>query len=93
MREFTKHVITALKEDDWIIKPRAIKHVKSFLIIETDNMQPYEAPIKFTWWERRVVKYHVNKLHDRMLVAKFIECRLNPRKPSSYSAENTFLND
>jgi hypothetical protein len=93
MREFTKHVITALKEDDWLIKPRAIKHVKSFLVIDTDDMQPYDAPIKFTWWERRVVKYHVNKLRDRMLVAKLIECRVNPRKLSSYSVENNFLND
>jgi hypothetical protein len=93
MREFTKHVITALKEDDWLIKPRAIKHVKSFLVIDTDDMQPYEAPIKFTWWERRVVKYHVNKLRDRMLVAKFIECRVNPRKSSGYPHENTFITD
>jgi len=91
MREFTKHVILALKEDDWIIKSRAIKHVKSFLVIETDDMQPYEVPFKFTWWERRVVGYYVRKLRDRMLMAKLIEYRLNPRKPSNYSHEDTFL--
>ena len=91
MREFTKHVILALKEDEWIIKQRAIKHVKSFLIIDTDDMQPYEVPLKFTWWERRVIGYHVRKLRDRMMMAKLIEYRLNPRKPSSYSHENTFI--
>jgi len=91
MREFTKHIITALKEDDWIIKARAIKHVKSFLVIDTDEMQPFETPFKFTWWERRVVGYYVRKLRDRMLVAKLIEYRMNPRKAGSYSHENTFI--
>jgi hypothetical protein len=91
MREFTKHVILALKEDDWLVKPKAIKHSKSFLIIDTDDMQPYEVPFKFTWFERRVVGHYVRKLRDRMLVAKLIEYRLNPRKPAAYSHENTFL--
>lgn len=91
MREFTKQIITALKEDDWLIKTRAIKHVKSFLVIDTDDMQPYEAPFKFTWFERKVVKHYVSKLRDRMLVAKLIECRLNPRKSSGYSSEDRFL--
>lgn len=90
MREFTKHVILALKEDDWVIKSRAIRHVKSFLVINTDDMQPSEVPFKFTWWERRVVGYYVRKLRDRMVLSKFIEYRLNPRKPGSYSHENTF---
>lgn len=90
-RYFVKHIITALKEDEWVIKNRAIKHVKSFLVIDTDVMQPYEVPFKFTWWERRIVGYHVRKLHERMLLAKFIECRLNPRKPSNYSHEDVFL--
>lgn len=90
MREFTKHVILALKEDEWIIKQRAIKHVKSFLIIDTNDMQPVDVPLKFTWWERRVVGHYVHKLRDRMMMAKLIEYRLNPRKPSSYPHENTF---
>jgi hypothetical protein len=91
MREFVKHLITALKEDEWIIKAHAIKHVKSFLVIDTDEMQPYETPYKFTWLERRVVGHYVKKLKDRMLLTKFIEYRLNPRKPGAYSHENTFL--
>lgn len=91
MREFTKQIITALKEDDWLIKTRAIKHVKSFLVIDTDDMQPYEVPFKFTWLERRVIKYYVSKLRDRMLVAQMVESRINPRKEKPYSHENTFL--
>lgn len=91
MREFTKQLIVALKEDEWLIKPRAIKHVKSFLVIDTDDMQPCDVPIKFSWLERRIVGYHVRKLRDRMMVAKLIECRVSPRKPSGYSHENTFL--
>jgi hypothetical protein len=91
MREFTKQIITALKEDDWIIKPHAIRHVKSFLTIETDDMQPTDVPFKFTWFERRVVGHYVTKLRDRMLVAKLIEYRMNPRKTGNYSHENTFL--
>jgi hypothetical protein len=92
MREFTKHVIIALKEDDWLMKPRAIKHVKSFLVIDTDDMQPYEVPFKFTWFERKVVGYYVRKLRDRMLMTKLIEYRLNPRKSSGYSSEDRFIN-
>jgi hypothetical protein len=91
MREFTKQVITALKEDDWTIKASAIRHNKSFLTIDTDDLQPSDVPFKFTWWERRVVGWHVRELRDRMLVAKLIEYRLTPRKPGSYSHENTFL--
>jgi hypothetical protein len=91
MREFTKQVITALKEDDWLIKSTAIKHVKSFLIIDTNDMQPYETPFKFTWWERRVIGYYVRKLRDRMLVAKFVESRIAPRKPSGYPSEDRFI--
>jgi len=91
MREFTKHVVHALKEDDWIIKHSAIKHAKSFLIINTETMQPHEVPFKFNWFERKVVGYYVRKLRDRMLVSKLIEYRLNPRKASNYSHEDTFL--
>jgi hypothetical protein len=91
MREFTKQVITALKEDDWLVKPTAIKHNKSFLIINTRKLQPEDVPFEFTWFERRVVGHYVKQLKDRMLVAKFIEYRLNPRKEKSYSHENTFL--
>ncbi|MFM7008066.1 MAG: hypothetical protein ACKO0Z_01830 [Betaproteobacteria bacterium] len=93
MREFTRQLIVALKEDDWTIKPRAIRHVKSFLVIDTEDMQPHDVPFKLTWVERRIVKYYVNKLRDRMLVAKFVECRLNPRKTSGYSHQDSFLND
>lgn len=91
MREFTKQVIVALKEDDWIIKSRAIKHVKSFLVIETDDMQPYEVPFKFNLFERLVVGYYVRKLRDRMMLSKLIEYRLNPRKPSTFSSEDRFV--
>jgi hypothetical protein len=91
MREFTKQVIAALKEDDWIVKRSGIKHVKSFLIIDTVKMQPLEVPFTFTWWERKVVGWHVRKLRDRMMVAKLIEYRLNPRTEKPYSTENTFL--
>ena len=91
MREFTKQVIVALKEDDWVIKSRAIKHVKSFLVIDTDDMQPYEVPFKFNLFERLVVGYYVRKLRDRMMLAKLIEYRLNPRKPGSYSHEDVFI--
>ena len=91
MREFTKHIIMALKEDDWLIKRKAIKHAKSFLIIDTSAMQPYEVPFKFTWWERRVVGHYVKRLNERMLVAKLVEYRLNPRKASNYSHEDTFI--
>jgi hypothetical protein len=91
MREFTKQVITALKEDDWHVRPHAIKHVKSFLIIDTDDMQPEDVPYKFTWLERRVIKHYVSKLRDRMLVAQMVEARINPRKPSSYPHNDSFL--
>jgi len=91
MREFTKQVITALKEDDWIIKHSGIKHIKSFLIIDTNNMQPLDVPFKFTWFERMVLGYYVRKLRDRMMVAKLIEYRLNPRKEKDYFHQNTFL--
>ena len=91
MREFTKQVITALKEDDWIINHGGIKHIKSFLIIDANNMQPLDVPFKFTWFERMVLGYYVRKLRDRMMVAKLIEYRLNPRKEKDYSHQNTFL--
>lgn len=89
-REFVKHIITALKEDEWEITQRAIRHVKSRLVIDTDDMQPYEVPFKFTWWERRIVGYHVRKLNERMLLAKLIESRINPRKSTPYG-ETSFL--
>jgi hypothetical protein len=54
-------------------------------------MQPLEVPFEFTWFERRVVGHYVRKLRDRMMVAKLIEYRLNPRKEERYSHENTFL--
>jgi hypothetical protein len=91
MREFTKQVIAALKEDDWIVKRSGVKHIKSFLVIDTDDMQPVDVPIKFTWFERRVIGYYVSKLRDRMMLAKLVEYRLNPRTEKPYSHENTFL--
>jgi hypothetical protein len=91
MREFTKQVITALKEDDWIVKQHGVKHIKSFLVIDTDDMQPVDVPIKFTWFERKVIGYHVRKLHDRTMLATFVASRINPRKRGSYESENTFL--
>ena len=91
MREFTKQVIAALKDDEWIIKQRGVKHIKSFLVIDTDDMQPVDVPFKFTWFERRVIGYYVSKLRDRMMLAKLIEYRLNPRTEKAYSHENTFL--
>jgi hypothetical protein len=91
MREFTKHVILALKEDEWIVKQRGVKHIKSFLVIDTDDMQPVDVPFQFTWFERRVVGYYVGKLRDRMMLAKLVECRVNPRMEKPYSHENTFL--
>ncbi len=90
MREFTKQIITALKEDNWEVRSGGIRHSKSMLIIDTDDMQPREVPFKFSWWERRVVKYHVTKLKDRMLVTKLIECRLTPKRADHYG-NNSFL--
>lgn len=91
MREFTKHVITALKEDEWEIKPRAVRHVKSRLVIDTDEMQPCEIPYKFTWFERRVVGHYIKQLQDRMLMTRFIEYRLNPKPPATYHSEDRFI--
>lgn len=91
MREFTKHVITALKEDEWEIKTRAVRHVKSRLVIDTDEMQPCEIPYKFTWFERRVVGHYIKQLQDRMLMTRFIEYRLNPKKPAAYPSEDRFI--
>lgn len=91
MREIVKQIIVALEEDDWAIESDAIQHSKSFLTIDTRTIQPRYVPLKFSWLERRIVGRHVRKLRDRMMLAKLIEYRLNPRKPSSYSHENTFL--
>lgn len=91
MRGFTKHVITALKEDEWEIKPRAVRHVKSRLVIDTDKMQPFEVPYKFTWFERRLVGHYIKQLQDRMLMTRFIEYRLNPKKPAAYHSEDRFI--
>jgi hypothetical protein len=91
MRAFTKHVITALKEDEWELKPRAVRHVKSRLVIDTDEMQPCEIPYKFTWFERRVVGHYIKQLQDRTLMTRLIEYRLNPKKPSPYPSEDRFI--
>lgn len=92
MREFTKHIITALKEDDWDVRSGGMRHVKSKLIIDTDDMQLREVPFKFTWWERKLVKYHARKLQERMLLAKFIEYRMGGApKTSSLFTHDSFL--
>lgn len=90
MREFTKQVITALKEDDWEVRGHGIRHTKSMLIIDTDDMQPREVPFKFSWFERRVVKYYARQVQERMLVAKFLECRLTPKRANNYG-DTSFL--
>ena len=85
MREFTKHILTALKEDEWEIRDEFVRHVKSRLVIRTTSMQPYDTPYKFTWLERKVIGRYVNKLQERMMLAKFIEYRIAPKKPTTYS--------
>ena len=91
MREFTKHLILALKEDEWVIRDRYIQHVKSFLVIDMQRMQPSEVPFEFNWFERKVIGYYVRKLRDRVMLAKLVEYRLNPRTEKSYEHLNTFL--
>jgi hypothetical protein len=91
MKEFTKHIITALKDDDWELGGRAIRHVKSRLIIELDRTQLAELPYVFSWWERKVVAYHIRKMHERVITEKFIGYRLNPKKPAPYSHQDTFF--
>ena len=90
MREFTKHIIAALEEDDWQVKSGGIRHLKSKLIIDTDDMQLRDVPFKFTWLERRLIKYHTKKLQERMLLARFIEYRMTPKKAGTYG-EDSFL--
>lgn len=91
MREFTKHILTALKEDEWEVKDEFVRHVKSRLLIRTTCMQPYDTPYKFTWLERRFIGYYVRRLQERMMLAKFIEYRIKPKKPATYSHEDRFI--
>jgi hypothetical protein len=93
MREFTKHVLLALEEDDWELCHRGIRHVKSRLKIDTNDMQPANAPYKFTWWERKLVYRAIRKTQERYILTKFIEYRINPRKPNSgvYESGNEFI--
>jgi hypothetical protein len=90
MREFTKHVLLALEEDEWEVSGHGVRHVKSRLKIDTDDMQPENAPYKFTWWERKLVKRAICKMQDRYVLTKFIEYRINPKKPAIYG-ESSFL--
>lgn len=91
MREFTTHIITALQDDEWELGGRSIRHVKSRLVIDLDNTQPAALPYTFSWWERRVVAYHIRKMHERVFTEKFIQYRLSPKKPAPYSHDDRFV--
>lgn len=91
MREFTKHVLLALDEDDWELGRRVIRHKKSRLTIDTDHMQPENAPIKFTWWERKLVKRAIKRMQERYVLTKFIEYRINPKKLGHYDTGSEFI--
>ena len=91
MREFTKHVLIALDEDDWELSGHGVRHSKSRLKIDTDDMQPENAPYKFTWWERKLVKQAVRRMQERYVLAKFIEYRINPKKLGHYDTGSEFI--
>lgn len=91
MREFTKHLILALDEDDWEVGHRSIRHIKSRLRLDLEDMQLDNAPIRFTWWERKLVNRAVRKMLDRQVLAKFVEYRINPKKLGQYDSGNDFL--
>lgn len=89
MREFTKHVIQALAEDEWEMLGGEIRHIKSRLRIDTNDLRMRDTPIEFTWGERRLVKKAICKMLDRTAAEKFLIYRVNPKKPGHYS--DTFL--
>jgi hypothetical protein len=90
MREFTKHVLIALDEDAWELSSRGVRHTKSRLKIDTNQMQPENAPIKFTWWERRLIERAIKRMQERAVLERFIEYRINPKKLDMYG-EGSFL--
>jgi hypothetical protein len=91
MKEFTKQIIVALNDDEWELRPRAVRHIKSRLVIELDNMQPASLPYVFSWWERKVVAYHIRQMQQRVFTERFIAYRLNPKKPAPYSHDDHFI--
>jgi hypothetical protein len=91
MKEFTKHIITALKDDDWELGGRSIRHIKSRLIIDVDRVELSGLPYAFSWWERKVVAYHIRQMQQRLFTAKFIEYRLHPKPPAKYSHDDHFF--
>lgn len=84
MREFIKHVIVALKEDDWEVDDSRVRHIKSRLVIELSTTQFHRCPIQMTWWERRVVRPHVRAMLDRKALERFVQYRIEPKKPAPY---------
>jgi len=91
MREFTKHLLLALEEDEWELSTRSARHIKSRLRIDLDDMQLENAPFEFTWWERKLITRAFNRMKERVILAKFIEYRINPRKIGPYESGNDFL--
>ena len=92
MRDFAKHVIQALAEDEWeVLGSREVRHIKSRLRIDTNHTQICEAPIAFTWWERRCVKKAIRKMIDRTAAEKFLIYRVNPKPRAQYGFSDTFL--
>ena len=91
MRDFAKHVIQALAEDEWEMLGSEIQHIKSRLRIDTDDIRIREAPIDFTWWERRCIKKAIRKMIDRVAAEKFLIYRVSPKPVAPYGHHDTFL--
>jgi hypothetical protein len=91
MKEFTKQIIVALNDDEWELGGRSIRHTKSRLIIDVDSVELTGLPYTFSWWERRVVAYHIRQMQQRLFTEKFIQYRLNPKKPAPYSIDDRFF--
>ena len=91
MRDFAKHVIQALAEDEWVFYGSDVRHVKSRLRIDFDEMRVRDTPISFTWWERRCVKHAMRKMIDRVAAERFLIYRVNPKKPAVYGQDDSFL--
>lgn len=85
MRDFTKHVIQALAEDEWDISGDDLRHVKSRLRIDANDLHMRDTPIAFTWWERICVKKAIREMIDRVAAEKFLVYRIHPKKPGHYS--------
>jgi hypothetical protein len=87
MREFVKQIVTALKDDDWEILYDSVRHTKSRLVIGTEYLRIHDLPYSLTWWERRRVRHHINKMLDRQLAATLIIRRVEPKLPSQYGSD------